>query len=359
MTLAPQAIVVHDRRGNSPRDDQDLDGLVRHVALADWLVLSVVLLYQIVAAQRSNTLPIGVAIVVFAAISVALRLPQFARARPGLALEVEICSMTAFITVIAWFTGGAESPLESLYLLPIVLASLVLPPPRLALHVGAIVIAYLIIAGVRPGGAALTAAFAGRSLVVIGPLLVVAWLTSQLGTAVLSARRRATALTDGDSLTGLATRAVFLERLKYELSDATRRDQPCGVLLVDLEGARRLNEQYGHDAGNAALKLVAEALKRTLRETDIAARWGGDEFAVLLPSADQNAAQAAAKRIRHAVHATTLDTGKRLVRCAVSVGVASTPRDGRDAGTALAAAERRLERDRDLRRSSSLSAASG
>ena len=350
---------MHDRRGNSPGEANDLDGLVRHVALADWLVLSVVLLYQIVRAERANALPVGIAIAVFAAISVAVRLPQFARARPGLALELEICSMTVFISVIAWFTGGAESPLESLYLLPIVLASLVLTPRRLALHVAAIVIAYLLIAGLRSGGAPLSAAFAGRVLVVIGPLLVVAWLTSQLGTAVLSARRRAAALTEGDSLTGLATRAVFLERLKYELGADARRDQPCGVLLVDLDGARRLNEQYGHDAGNAALKLVAEALRRTLRETDIAARWGGDEFAVLLPGADQNAAQMAAKRIRHAVHTTTLDTGTRLVRCAVSVGVASTPRDGREAGTAVAAAERRLGRERDLRRSTTLSAVSG
>jgi diguanylate cyclase (GGDEF)-like protein len=349
---------VRDRRSRPSSEDSDLDTLVRHMALADWLALSVVLLYELVT-PAAFALPVGIAIAAFAAISVAVRLPALTGGRPALALEVETWALTAFITVVAWFTGGAESPLQSLYLLPVVLASLALSPRRLALHLVAIAVLYTLVARLHPGEALLPAAFAGRVLAAIGPLFVVAWLTSQLGSAVLAARRRAAELVDGDALTGLATRPLFLDRLKRELGDAERREQPCGVLIVDLEGSRRLNEQYGHDAGNAALRLVAEALKRCLRETDVAARWGGDEFAVLLPGADLNSAQIAAQRIRHAVHATTLDAGTRLVRCAVSIGVAATPRDGKDPVAVVAAAERRLERDRDLRRTSTLAAASG
>jgi diguanylate cyclase (GGDEF)-like protein len=352
-------MALQERRSHAAGEDSELDTLVRHVALADWLVLVVVVLYEVVTPEHAFATPVVVAIALFAVVSTALRVPRLIGARPRLALAIATWSMTAFVTVIAWFTGGIDSPLQGLYLLPIVLASLVFSIPRLTLQLVAIAAAYLLIAGLRPGANLTPVALAGRVLAGLGPLLVVAWLTSQLGTAVLSARRRAAALTDGDALTGLATRRLLLERLKHELTDEERRDQPCGLVIVDLEGSRRLNEQYGHDAGNAALKLVAEALRRTLRETDIAARWGGDEFAVLLAGADLNSAQVAGQRIRHAVHTTTLDAGTRLVRCAVSVGIAAAPRDGRDPVAVVASAERRLERDRELRRKSSVATLPG
>jgi diguanylate cyclase (GGDEF)-like protein len=164
------------------------------------------------------------------------------------------------------------------------------------------------------------------------------------------ARRHAAALVEGDALTGLASRRVMVEAVRRALGDAEGRALPTSVLTIDLDGLRRLNELYGQEAGNAALQLVADARRRPLRETDLGARGGGDEFAVLLPGADAAAAQAVAHRIRHAVYATTLDTGARHVRCAVSMGAATAPRDGQDAATLIANAERRLERDRELRR---------
>jgi diguanylate cyclase (GGDEF)-like protein len=348
---------VQERRAHPAPPEQDLDGLVRHVALADWLVLAVVLLHQLVAARGGRSVPIVSAIGVFAAVSILLRTPWLPVVEATTRLELETWAMAIFISFVIWQTGGADSPLQSLYLLPIVLAALVLPTLRLACLLGAITAAYVAVAALGSGVSVVSGAFAGRVLAAVGPLLIVAWLTSQLGTAVLAARRRAAALVEGDALTGLATRNVLIEAVKRELGDVAHRGLPTAVLAIDLEGLRRLNELYGQDAGNAALRLVGDALRRTLRETDLAARWGGDEFAVLLPGADAAAAQAVAHRIRHAVYATTLDTGARHVRCAVSIGVAAAPRDGQDAATLIANAERRLERDRELRRAATGGAA--
>lgn len=339
-----------ERRAHPLSPEQDLDGLVRHVALADWLVLAVVLLHQLVAARDGLSVAVASAIGVFAAFSVLLRTPWLPVVEPAARLELETWGMAAFISFVVWQTGAADSPLLSLYLLPIVLAALVLPALRLAALLAAIAAAYVAVAALTSAVPVASGAFAGRVLAAIGPLLIVAWLTSQLGTAVLVARRRAAALVEGDALTGLASRRVLIDAVRRELGDAEHRGLPTSVLTVDLDGLRRLNELYGQEAGNAALQLVADALRRTLRETDLPARWGGDEFAVLLPGADAAAVQSVAHRIRHAVYATTLDTGARHVRCAVSMGSATAPRDGQDAATLIAAAERRLERDRELRR---------
>ena len=338
------------RAARLPLESHDLDRLVRRVALADWLVLALVLAYQLVPAPHKIPLPLAVAVALYAAASAAVRLPRFTRAYPTLALEAEAWAMIAFITAASWWSGGADSPLESLYLLPIVLAALVLRASRLGFALFGVAVAYLTVVSFGRAAALPPLALGARMLVAMGPLVLAAWLTSQLGNATLSARRRAAELADGDALTGLATRRVFLESLKHEFGDSNRRDQTCAVLVIDLDGSRRINELYGHEAGNAALRLVAEALKRTIRDTDVAARAGGDEFAVLLRGATAATSQVAAQRIRHAINTTTVETGARVLRCSVSIGVAAAPRDGRDAAALLATAERRLDQDRELRR---------
>jgi diguanylate cyclase (GGDEF)-like protein len=350
---------MRERRAHPRTAPDDVDGLVRHVALADWLVLAVIVLYHVVAADREFSPPLLGAMAAFALSSTLVRAPKVFGDRAATKLAVQTWATVAFVTFVAWRTGGVDSPLLSLYLLPIVLAALVLPSWHLALVLAAIAGGYVLIAALESGMDVLSPAFGARLFGAVGPFVLVAWLTSQLGTAVMAARRRATELTETDPLTGLANRAVFEEALKREQASAERRRLPYSVVVLDVHGLKRINDTLGSDAGDAALMLVANVLHRTLRETDVAARWGGDEFAVLLPAADIGAANAAGQRIRNAVNAATLDAGNKVIRCTVSVGVAAAPRDGALGRDLVKVAESRLRKDQEQREQHAQAAPAG
>ncbi len=100
----------------------------------------------------------------------------------------------------------------------------------------------------------------------------------------------------------------------------------------------------------APSRLVAQCLQRSIRNTDYAARFGGDEFAVLLPGASPEIAEAVVKRVRHNVFKTTLDLRSRMIRCSVSIGVVNYPKDARDMRELLSIADRKMYRDKELRR---------
>jgi diguanylate cyclase (GGDEF)-like protein len=124
-----------------------------------------------------------------------------------------------------------------------------------------------------------------------------------------------------DSLTGLFNARAFNERLHQELGRATRYQDPLSVLIVDLDGLKRVNDQYGHEAGNAALRSVAAAIRSGLREIDVGARLGGDEFGVLAPRTDEGSAVVLAERLRALVSVRVKGAAGR--GATISIGVAS------------------------------------
>jgi diguanylate cyclase (GGDEF)-like protein len=119
--------------------------------------------------------------------------------------------------------------------------------------------------------------------------------------------------------------------------------------MVDVEHLKAINDTYGHEAGSRAVKLVAEALVRLTRSTDLVARYGGDEFIVLLSGANKEIADEVAQRIRNVVFATTLEVDVKIVRVKVNVGAASFPEHGNNLQAVMAAADRLMYKDKELR----------
>ena len=126
-------------------------------------------------------------------------------------------------------------------------------------------------------------------------------------------------LSNTDPLTGLRNARLFQARLEHEFARHLRYREPLSVLLVDLDGLKQINDRKGHAGGDAALRRVADAIRRGSRATDLAARWGGDEFALLAPHTDQAAATQLAERIRTAA----VEGGEPEDGASVSIGVAT------------------------------------
>jgi diguanylate cyclase (GGDEF)-like protein len=127
-------------------------------------------------------------------------------------------------------------------------------------------------------------------------------------------------LADHDDLTGLINRRRFQEELERHLAQSRRYGMTGALLVVDLDNFKAVNDTYGHSAGDHVLRGVADALRNRLRESDIVARWGGDEFAVLLPRETAEAAEVVCQALAEAVPAVVQAPGGH--RVGVSIGYA-------------------------------------
>ncbi len=153
-----------------------------------------------------------------------------------------------------------------------------------------------------------------------------------------------------DPLTGLPNRRYLEERLTEELNRSKRYDYPMSFLMIDIDDFKIYNDSNGHQAGDLALQLVANCLKGALRSADVASRYGGEEFCILLPQTSIEEAGTIAERIQQRMAATHFPHGKSqpLGRVTLSIGVSTFSAIVNSAETVIAAADRALYRAKSL-----------
>lgn len=171
-----------------------------------------------------------------------------------------------------------------------------------------------------------------------GVACLVGWLVDENRRA--GARLELMARTDG--LTGVANHRYLMERLEEELARSMRFNRPSAYLMVDLDGLKGLNDSYGHPAGDAILRDVAQMLKANIRNVDLVGRYGGDEFGVVLADQAEENALATAERLRRLVSDRFSRTGDGSPRVTVSIGVAVCPTSGRTWSELVDAADEAL-----------------
>ena len=143
-------------------------------------------------------------------------------------------------------------------------------------------------------------------------------------------RDRYEALSNLDPVTRLQNARAFRNRYRRAMEHAANFREPISLLLVDVDDLKRINERWGHSVGSAALRHVAEILKESKREEDLAARWGGDEFVVLMPGADPTAAGRLAQTILERVRAEGLPHAGAVSPLTVTIGIAGGTAPGED-----------------------------
>jgi diguanylate cyclase (GGDEF)-like protein len=180
-------------------------------------------------------------------------------------------------------------------------------------------------------------------------LLLLDTVADQLAVAVnqahLFAQMQRQALTD--SLTGCYNRRSFELQLERDLHLATRMRQPLSLIMLDLDNFKHINDQAGHDAGDAALCMLADNLRAELRAVDTAARFGGDEFVIILPQANAEGALLVAERLRKRISQMEVPEFGQVT---ASFGVATFPAHASSRDTLLVAADRALYNSKDAGR---------
>jgi diguanylate cyclase (GGDEF)-like protein len=173
--------------------------------------------------------------------------------------------------------------------------------------------------------------------------IVSSFIVFILTSALVSTWNRAHHLSMRDPLTGLFNRRYLEETLGRELPRARRRGESVGVILLDLDHFKRLNDTFGHDAGDLVLNRMGELLAHASRGSDIACRFGGEEFALVLPGASLETARKRAEAIRAGFEALDVEfEGRKIGPLTLSAGVAAISPESEDWSTALQQADRAL-----------------
>jgi diguanylate cyclase (GGDEF)-like protein len=169
-----------------------------------------------------------------------------------------------------------------------------------------------------------------------------------INNAIIYEDAKTSAMTD--ALTGLLNIRAFHSHCDQEISNAARFSQPLTVLNMDLDGFKRINDNYGHQVGDRILVQVSQVLRRQFREADILTRYAGDEFMAILPGIDRRTASALIERIQRSIETFhyKLRDGKSAA-LGISIGSASYPEDGRTMEDLVAQSDKRMYENKKVR----------
>lgn len=308
---------------------EELRSFARTVREIEWLLLVLVLLYHaVLVPDHESSVALAMAMFFFGAFVLTFHYINFYRRESHWKLAIETWVMIVFITWVLMYTGRLESPLLNLYLLVVIASALILGKSTTFLQMVLIAACYLWL-GYPERNLALTfSSYVTTLTAQLAPLVLVGYITTMLSSDIRRALVEIKSLSEIDALTGVYNMRAFSVLSENVSAQADRYSRPFSLLMIDSDSLKTVNDKHGHEAGNQLLKLTIRCIQTQLRESDLVARYGGDEFIVLLPETPCSGAANVANKILKSIQSSPLSIGGGAVPVTASIGVACHPDHG-------------------------------
>ena len=344
--VAAEFAVVH----GEPAGVVDLDGVPtgaydRVVRIVSWVFILATSTIVAITGLWPDTQPAIFALLAIAGLFVLLvhdLLPPSSLGSAKFVVEGSVA--ITFATLLVLLTGGEESPFFFIFPLIVGGAALVVSP-RVTFALAAVASLSYVFAIASPTSAA-TTALSPDALAKVGinltALVLLAYVAGVIASEQRRARDAAIRLSTVDPLTGLFNRTFFFAAVDREIARSARSNRGFCVLMMDLDELKTINDHHGHYFGDQVLSGVGEVIRSGVRKIDTAARYGGDEFVVLLPETDPTGAYVLAEKVRIGVTELDIPVSGVPLEASISVGVVSYPDDGRTSDELLISADQAM-----------------
>ena len=242
-------------------------------------------------------------------------------------------------TLLVALTGGVASPFFFTYPLIVGGAALVVTPAITVALTGTASLGYVLAVLLGSPAGSTTSAVVATVGINLTALILLAYAAMVIAREQRRTRDAAVRLSTIDPLTGLFNRGFFFAAIEREIARSARSTRGFCLLMMDLDELKTINDRYGHFHGDRVLRGVGDVVQAGVRRIDTAARYGGDEFVVLLPETDPTGAYVVAEKIRQGVESMAIELPDASVVPSMSIGVVGYPEDGTTADELMISAD--------------------
>jgi len=334
-------------------DEAELHGFRRTVAEMQWLLVVLVILCMklpgMVVPHPENLL---ITMGLFASFICFVHYIWRSHGEKRWKLALNTWAMVFFITAVVWQTGALASPLLPLYFLVVILSATTMGMLTTMLETALITVCYVLLAA--SGSGSLQDGFSSFHLANLpGPVIqlfllwFVAYFVSLISWESEKAKEKIRQLSRTDQLTGLWNMKMLLIFMQREHHRSLLGKHQFSIMMIDADNLKVVNDTYGHDAGTMLIVHIAETMRSELRDADMLARFGGDEFVALLPETDCSEALQVAEIMRHKIADSSMLYENIPINIKVSIGIACFPRHGQELSQIMKMADKALYRSKN------------